>query len=306
MKEKIFEALKQKYSPLGLGSDILSAHAEALAALGFVTEDNLQSVVDAQSTYLSRLQQLNDKRVNDASKSIEERLKREQAEAEAKKAEAAAQEKARLEAEAEAKKQAEAAAKAAAEKAKKETEEKKAKEDEERKRLEALKKDNEIPEYFKKAQEEALARAKEERKQAEAERKELMDLVKSMKESFDAKSSEFDAEVAKLNKDKEEQGKVIQQMKAEAEAKAVEEAKRIRHEKIVSKAKELGIPQFRIDEGINIPDEADDDAITNTLSKMASNYKAMEQRASGGFGLHTGNHTVSKEEADSVAKLLCN
>ena len=40
MKEKIFLKLKTKYSSLGLGDEILLAHAEMLAKMGFVTDDN--------------------------------------------------------------------------------------------------------------------------------------------------------------------------------------------------------------------------------------------------------------------------
>lgn len=301
MKEKILNALKQRYSSFGLGGDILAAHAEALDALGLVTEDNLQSVIDAQETYLAKLQQMNDKRVTDATKSVEERLKREQTEKEAKKAEAEAAAKK----EAEEKAKAEADAKEAEEKAKAEEAEKKAKEEEERKRLEELKKKEDIPDYFKKAQEEALNRAKEEREAAEAQRKELADLVKSLRDDFNQQKKTFEDKVVELVTEKKAQSEIINKMKADAEAKAAEEQKQKRHEKIISKAKELGIPQFRIDEGINIPDDADDDAITNTLSKMASNYKALEQRSKGGFGLQTDNHTVSKEEADDIANMLC-
>ena len=301
MKEKILNALKQRYSAFGLGGDILTAHAEALDALGLVTEDNLQSVIDAQETYLAKLQQMNDKRVTDAAKSVEERMKREQAEKEAKVAEAEAN--AKKEAEEKAKKEKEA--KDAEERAKREADEKKAKEEQERKQLEKLKKDEDIPEYFKKAQEEALKRATEERKEAEAQRKELADLVKSLRDDFNDKTKAFEDKVAELTNEKKAQSEIINKLKADADAKAAEEAKQKRHEKIISKAKELGIPQFRIDEGINIPDEADDDIITNTLSKMASNYKALGQREKGGYGLQNDSHKVSKEEADDIAEMLC-
>lgn len=50
MKEKIFQALKQAYSNLGLSDDIFQGHSEALEATGLVTEDNLATIVAAQKS----------------------------------------------------------------------------------------------------------------------------------------------------------------------------------------------------------------------------------------------------------------
>lgn len=66
MKEKIYQSLKQAYSNLGLSDDILQGHAEALDATGFVTDENLATIVAAQKTFLSSLQSGIDKRVTDA------------------------------------------------------------------------------------------------------------------------------------------------------------------------------------------------------------------------------------------------
>lgn len=66
MKEKIFNALKQAYSSLGLGDEILQGHAESLEATGLVTDENLNVVVSSQKTFLSSLQSGMDKRVTDA------------------------------------------------------------------------------------------------------------------------------------------------------------------------------------------------------------------------------------------------
>lgn len=66
MKEKIFNALKQAYSSLGLGDEILQGHAESLEATGLVTDENLNVIVSSQKTFLSSLQSGMDKRVTDA------------------------------------------------------------------------------------------------------------------------------------------------------------------------------------------------------------------------------------------------
>lgn len=61
MKEKIFNALKQKYSNLGLGDETLMSVAESLAATGIVTDDNLDTVVAGQGVMLKSYQSTFDK-----------------------------------------------------------------------------------------------------------------------------------------------------------------------------------------------------------------------------------------------------
>lgn len=45
MKEKIFQKLKQEFSHLGLGDVVLQAHADSLAAIGLVTDENIDTVI---------------------------------------------------------------------------------------------------------------------------------------------------------------------------------------------------------------------------------------------------------------------
>lgn len=66
MKDKIFNALKQDYSHLGLGEAILMGLAESLAGTGLVTDENIVGIVAGQKAHLEALQKSNDKRVNDA------------------------------------------------------------------------------------------------------------------------------------------------------------------------------------------------------------------------------------------------
>lgn len=66
MKQKIYEKLKQDFAHLGLGNNILSAHADALNAMGLVNEENLEIVVASQKSFLENLQKENDRRVSDA------------------------------------------------------------------------------------------------------------------------------------------------------------------------------------------------------------------------------------------------
>lgn len=230
MKDKIFQKLKQEYSHLGLGNGILQAHAESLASLGLVTDENIDAVVAAQKSFLTNLQKDTDSRVTEAQKK--------------------AKESAKTEYEAEVKRKAE---------------------DEERRKAEEAarkEKEKEMPEWYKaeKAANEKLL-------------KELAESNKALKEGYDA-------------------------MKEENEKFKTEKTKAERFNSIISKAKELGIPQWRIDEGFNIADDADDTAISEHLSKVSNNIKAQSL---------PGNRTVfpladakaTKADANAVAKSLC-
>lgn len=230
MKDKIFQKLKQEYSHLGLGNGILQAHAESLASLGLVTDENIDTVVAAQKSFLTNLQKDTDTRVTEAQKK--------------------AKESAKTEYEAEAKRKAE-------------DEEKRRAEDAARKE-----KEKEMPEWYKaeKAANEKLL-------------KELAESNKALKEDYNA-------------------------MKEENDKFKTEKARSERANSIISKAKELGIPQWRIEEGFNIADDADDAAISEHLSKVSNNIKAQSL---------PGNRTVfpqadgkvTKADTDAVAKSLC-
>ena len=78
--EEIFQALKQAYgSKYGVADDIYRGMAEALAATGFVTKENLATVVQGQDKALRAAQSANDKVATELAN-----LKREKAELEAK------------------------------------------------------------------------------------------------------------------------------------------------------------------------------------------------------------------------------
>lgn len=173
MVEKIFNALKQEFSYLGLGDSVLRPYAESLGACGFVTDDNLNDVVSKQKNSLEAIQKANDKRAADAMKTAEEK-----AEAKRKAAE-----------EAEAKKAEEAAKKAEEEKAKKAAEEK------------AVENKEDTPEWFKAyqtAQEEKFKEALEKNKALEDSLKSLQDENAKFKTEQDAaKRNSFIASEAK-------------------------------------------------------------------------------------------------------------
>ena len=225
MKQKIFQKLKQAFSNLGLGDEVLQAHAESLAPLGLVTDENIDNVVNAQKPFLESLQKNYDTRVTSATAKAKEAAKKE--------FEDAAKETAR-------------------------------KEREERERQ---KKEKEMPDWYK-AEKEA----------SDKTIKELLASVKTMKEGYDAMKSEND--------------------KFKAEKTAAE-----RKNSIISKAKELGIPQYRIDEGFAIADDADESKIMEHLTKVATNTKSQALPSNKGvYPLSDG--APSKEVCDNIVKAM--
>lgn len=229
MKTKIFQKLKQAYSHLGLGDIVLQAHAEALEAIGLVTDENIDNVVSAQKSFLENLQKENDKRVTDAT--------------------AKAKTSAKKEFEDEAKKAAELKIK------------------EEAERIEREKKEKEMPDWYK-----------AEKAQTEKLMKDMLEQNKSLAESLNS-------------------------LKNENEAFKKKEAEEARKNLIVSKAKELGIPQYRIDEGFMISPDADESAISEHLTMVSNNIKKQGLPSSKNVFPKSGGK-VDKSEADAIAKSL--
>lgn len=63
MKEKILTALKTEYKNLGFGEKTFNAAADSLAAMGLVTDENLDAVVKGQKTLLTSIQSEIDTRI---------------------------------------------------------------------------------------------------------------------------------------------------------------------------------------------------------------------------------------------------
>lgn len=279
MKDKIFQLLKQEYKSLGLGDEVLQAHAEMLDKMGLVTDDNIETVVASQKCFLESLQKDNDRRVTDAKKKFEE----------AQKAKEDAERKA---AEEEAKKKADEEAKKAAEEA-------------EKKRLEELAKKNEMPDYLKKYFEEQAAEKKASEEARFKEREEFKKLVETLTQKNTDQAKTYNEQMEEQSKTIKELQETIQKQAEEAKAKeeAAAKAKADHDAKILSKAKELGIPDSRINEGFTLSDDATDETIETYLSKVANNYKALQQPQFGG-SYRASEGEPTKEEVDNVAASL--
>lgn len=282
MKDKIFQLLKQEYKSLGLGDEVLQAHAEMLDKMGLVTDDNIETVVASQKSFLESLQKDNDRRVTDAKKKFEE----------AQKAKEDAERKA---AEEEAKKKADEEAK------------KKAAEEAEKKRLEELAKKNEMPDYLKKYFEEQAAEKKASDEARTKEREEFKKLVETLTQKNTDQAKTYNEQMEAQSKTIKELQETIQKQAEEAKAKeeaaAKAKAKADHDAKILSKAKELGIPESRINEGFTLSDDATDEAIETYLSKVANNCKALQQPQFGG-SYRASEGEPTKEDVDNVAASL--
>ena len=247
MKSKIFQKLKQAYSSLGLGDDVLLAQADALQATGIVTEDNIDMIVTSQKSFLETLQKTTDKRVTDAQNKAKESTMQEL--------------KAKHEAEAKAREEEQAKAKALAEQKKQEEEAQKAKE-------------KEMPEWYKQ------------------DRSELENRIKAILEQ----NQSMGVLVSELQKQNET-------LKSQAEETERNRIAKERNEFITSKAKELGVPQWRIEEGLSIASDADETAITSYLSKVANNIKVASLPDKGNRS-PLSDDTPKKEDLDAIAKKL--
>ena len=269
MNEKLFLKLKQAYTHLGLAESILQAHADVLAGLGVVTDENVDQVVSNQKAYLEGLQiaselqsSVNDQQnyVNGLDAQLQEQIAA-QIEAERK----AAEEQARKEAEEKARKEAEEAARKAKEEAEKQ-----------------------VPESVKAYLESIKAEREAEKKQAEEAQKAAEEARKATEDAWNKKLGDMQSVLDTFKKENEDMKKA--------------EALRQRKSLIETNAKELGIPQYRIDEGFVIADDADEAAIGNYLSNVAKNIKTAT--LPGRMSAVLAGQEAGKEEVDSIADSL--
>lgn len=203
----------------------MQAQADALAATGIVTDENIDIIVSSQKAFLESVQKANDQRATDAQR--------------------------------------------------------KAKED-------ALK--------------EYEAQKEKERKAAEDEAK-RKELEKQMPDWYVKEKQASDDMLKKLAESNELLRKGLEAMQSENSAFKAEKAAAERKNLILSKAKELGIPEYRIKEGFSIADDADESAITSYLTEVSNNIKAFAL-PSNKEAFPMSGPELKKEELDSIAKSL--
>lgn len=249
MKTKIFNALKQAYSPLGLGDDFLTAQAESLASLGYVTDENLANVVASQKAFLESVQKTNDKRVADAMRKAQDDAAKAAQSAEAKQAELLKQ------------------------------------------IAEAQAKIEELNGKQTKPAEPATTS------------KELQEMMKTLRE-------EREKEMAELKKQLNEMSGVNTTLKTDLEKmqteKAAADKARAAAERasfITAKAKELGIPEWRINQGFSFSEDMAEDKIAETLAGYANDIKT-NLLPSKNHAQQLDPKEITKEDAASIAKAM--
>lgn len=169
-----------------------------------------------------------------------------------------------------------------------------------------------IEEERKRAEDEAKKKAEEEaekKRKAEQEKEEPEFMAKFRKELEEKEKAAAEREQAltkkleDLLKTNETQGKTLSELQKENEAMKAEKAKTERTNLIRNIAKKLNIPDWRIDEGFVISNDADETSINETLSKIANNLKVNTLQGSGGLVLDD-NKKVTQEEANAIADKL--
>lgn len=171
---------------------------------------------------------------------------------------------------------------------------------------ETRKKEQEAEEARRKAEEEAAAKKKGEHTDpvtnpdVEALRKQVEELTAAGKK----RDEEYAANLKTLTESRDSLGKQVKELVDKNAASEAAAAKAARNAMIMAKAKELGVPQWRIDEGFTIAEDASEEVITETLTKVANNINTNILPGSrGGFPL-AGNEPTKEDLASIAASLV--
>lgn len=134
----------------------------------------------------------------------------------------------------------------------------------------------------------------------EALRKQMEDIMAANKKRDD----DHAALIKELTDKNTELGKTVKDLTDKNAASEAAAAKAARNAMIQAKAKELGVPQWRIDEGFTIAEDASEEVITETLTKVANNINTNILPGSrGGFPL-AGNEPTKEDLASIAASLV--
>ena len=138
---------------------------------------------------------------------------------------------------------------------------------------------------------------KKEKGELETKIKELES--KTQPPKTDDKPDDIDAKIQKIISE------AVKPLQDKLSAYESKDAQAAFEAKILKKAQELQIPQFRIDEGFTIAADADDNAINAYLSKVKQNLvtAGLEKKSAFGTVLATSDD-VLKQEAEEWAKAL--
>jgi len=171
---------------------------------------------------------------------------------------------------------------------------------------ETRKKEQEAEEARRKAEEEAKGKVKPEVTDPAGdprydELKKQFDEIVAAGKKRDAESA---ATIKALTDRNTELGKAVKDLTDKNTAAEAAAAKAARNAMIVAKAKELGVPQWRIDEGFIIADDATDEVVTETLTKVANNINTNILPGNRGMFPMAGNEPTKDELASMAANLV--
>lgn len=168
---------------------------------------------------------------------------------------------------------------------------------------ETRKKEQEAEEARKKAEEEAKKKG-EPKPQPDNDMASVLKRMEEMEEANKQREAQYTATIKTLTDKNTELGKTVKELSdknAEAEAAA---AKAARTAMIQAKAKELGVPQWRIDEGFTLAEDASDEVITETLTKVANNINTNLLPGTKNIFPRSGNGPTKEELASMAASIV--
>ncbi len=134
----------------------------------------------------------------------------------------------------------------------------------------------------------------------EALRKQMEDIMAANKK----RDEEHAALIKSLTEKNTELGKTVKDLTDKNAASEAAAAKAARNAMILAKAKELGVPQWRIDEGFNLAEDATDEIITETLTKVANNINTNLLPGTRNVFPISGNEPTKDEISAMAASLV--
>ena len=171
---------------------------------------------------------------------------------------------------------------------------------------ETRKKEQEAEEARRKAEEDAAAKKKGEHTDlvtnpdVEALRKQVEELTAAGKK----RDEEYAANLKTLTESRDSLGKQVKELVDKNAASEAAAAKAARNAMIMAKAKELGVPQWRIDEGFTLAEDASDEVITETLTKVANNINTNLLPGTKNIFPMSGNDPTKEELASMAASIV--
>ena len=160
-----------------------------------------------------------------------------------------------------------------------------------------------IAEARKKAEEEAKKKG-EPKPQPDNDMASVLKRMEEMEEANKQREAQYTATIKTLTDKNTELGKTVKELSdknAEAEAAA---AKAARTAMIQAKAKELGVPDWRIEEGFNLAEDATEEVITEKLTQVANNINTNLLPGTKNIFPLSGNDPTKEELASMAASIV--